>query len=54
MVERPYKASQNSNDKKVIEDDLSAKDTRFEKWNLYGSYNPKYVYMLIKMVRILF
>lgn len=52
MVERPFKASQNSNDKKVIEDDLSTKDTKFQKWNLYGSYNPKYVSMLIEMVRI--
>ncbi len=52
MVERPFKAAPNTNTKHNIERDLSAKESKFEKWNLYGSYNPKYVSMLIEMVRI--
>lgn len=52
MVERPFKASPNSNEHKLIEDDLSVQNKRFDKWNLYGSYNPKYVSMLIEILRV--
>ncbi|MFT4804615.1 MAG: DNA polymerase III epsilon subunit [Psychroserpens sp.] len=52
MVERPFKASENKNTEHNIERDKSAKESKFEKWNLYGSYNPKYVSMLIEIVRI--
>lgn len=52
MVERPFKSVPNNNDKINIENDLSSENTKFEKWNLYGSYNPKYVSMLIEIVRV--
>ena len=52
MVERPFKASTNKNAKQLIENDLSSSGSKFEKWNLYGSYNPKYVSMLIEIFRV--
>lgn len=52
MVERPLRSVASSNDKTNVENDLSTENTKFEKWNLYGSYNPKYVSMLIEIVRV--
>ncbi|WP_371376276.1 hypothetical protein [Thalassotalea aquiviva] len=51
MVERPHRIRETDNKKKRIENDLSASG-KFQKWNLYASYNPKYACMLIEMSRI--
>lgn len=51
IVERPHRIRETDNKKKQIESDLSAKG-KFQKWNLYASYNPKYACMLIEMSRI--
>ena len=51
MVERPHRIRETDNKKKRIENDLSATG-KFQKWNLYASYNPKYACMLIEMSRI--
>lgn len=51
MLERPIKAAINSNKKQIIENDLSS-ESKYEKWNIYGSYNPKYITMMIEIIRI--
>jgi DNA polymerase III epsilon subunit len=51
MVERPLQVKSTDNQKKQIENDLSVTG-KFQKWNLYGSYNPKYVCMLIEISRV--
>ncbi|RLV58717.1 hypothetical protein D5018_15775 [Parashewanella curva] len=42
MLERPLKSSPNTSTEKVKDD----------KWNVYGSYNPKYISMLIEIMRV--
>lgn len=51
MLERPIKAAVNSNKKKVVDNDLSS-ESKYEKWNIYGSYNPKYISMMIEILRV--
>lgn len=51
MLERPLKSAQNNNQKQVIDNDLSS-DSKYEKWNIYGSYNPKYISMMIEIMRV--
>ncbi|WP_372811909.1 hypothetical protein [Pseudoalteromonas nigrifaciens] len=51
MIERPLKAAINSNQKQIIENDLSS-ESKYEKWNIYGSYNPKYISMMIEIMRV--
>jgi hypothetical protein len=47
MVERPIKAATNAN-----KNELSSNETKFEKWNKSGAYNPKYVAMMIEILRV--
>lgn len=51
MLERPLKAAMNNNQKQNIENDLST-ESKYEKWNIYGSYNPKYIAMMIEIMRV--
>lgn len=52
MLERPLKAAINSNKKQALKNDLSATESKYEKWNLYGAYNPKYIAMMIEIMRV--
>jgi DNA polymerase III epsilon subunit len=52
MLERPLKAALNSNQKQLIENDVSSSESKYEKWNIYGSYNPKYIAMMIEIMRV--
>ncbi len=52
MVERPLRDSPNKKDNHQEEKELSAKNGKYQKWNLYGSYNPKYAAMLIETLRV--
>lgn len=50
MVERPIPTS--SKTEKKNKEKIKADEDNKQIWNLYGSYNPKYVSMLIEILRV--
>lgn len=52
MLERPLRPTANTNQEQLIKNDLSSANSKFEKWNIYGSYNPKYIAMMIEIMRV--
>ncbi|MDE3272461.1 exonuclease domain-containing protein [Pseudoalteromonas sp. G4] len=52
MAERPIATSVNMNDEEKEAADAGTASASYQKWNLYGAYNPKYISMLLEIFRI--